>query len=185
MPSKEHIDLAIRSLAWLRNRTTRSGIRGTTEVRLAKGYLADVAALCSLQQRFFQRYCDYSGLKPLTGHHEFKEDEPVFVQTGDIGNYLACVFEAKTSREDFLKTFNHGPNHANRHEPIGSMHWCVTPRGLIEPEELPVFWGLLEKSGNGLSEKKPPKLNKLTDAQFDSFAHKLIWPLQARRIYRY
>lgn len=42
---------------------------------------------------------------------------------------------------------------------------------------------MLEVRGNGLSEKKKPLMKPRTDAEMDSIAHSLLWPLQAWRGY--
>lgn len=165
--SKKHNALAIEALTWLSNKVTGKGMRGTTEVSLNAGYVADAVALCSLQYRFFEKYTSKKVSYPQS-HQE---------------NYFACIFEAKTSRSDFLSTFNDSPKHQNRHQPIGSLHWCVTPRGLIKPNELPDFWGLLEERGSGLSEIKQSILQIVTNQQFDKIAHNLLWAIQARRNY--
>lgn len=182
-PSAEHNQLAVLSLNWLANKTTLKGLRGTTEVCLDQKYVADAVALCSLQNRFYQRYCEHSRLKPIVGHGVYDKGKVVYKWEGDVGNYFACIFEVKISRADFLKTFGNGEKHANRHEPVGSLHWCVTPKGVIRPEELPDFWGLLEPYGSGLTEKKKPIINVLDESVLFLFAHQLIWPLQAYRKY--
>lgn len=161
---KKHNALAIDALTWLSNKVTGKGMRGTTEASLDVGYVADVVVLCSLQYRFFEKYTG-KGFQAQP-HRE---------------NYFACIFEAKASRSDFLSTFNDSPKHQNRHQPIGSLHWCVTPRKLIDPKELPDFWGLLEERGSGLSEIKQPILQIVTNQQFDKIAHNLLWAIQARR----
>lgn len=164
---KKHNELTLAALTWLRNKVTGKGIRGTTEVSLDSGYVADAVVLCSLQYRFFTKYTGKGFPEALT-HRE---------------NYFACIFEAKASRSDFLSTFNNSPKHQNRRQPIGSLHWCVTPKGLITPSELPDFWGLLEERGSGLSEIKQPILQTVTDQQFDKIAHSLLWTIQSRRNY--
>lgn len=182
--SEKHNELTYMALTWLGNKVTAKGMRGTTEVCLGQGYVADAVALCRLQEMFFKRYCKNSHLTPITGCGRWDEatGKVVYEWTGDTTAYFACVFEAKISRSDFLSTF--GPsNHKNRHQPIGNLHWCVTPKGLIDPDELPDFWGLLEPYGAGLTEKKMPIINKLTKAELDKIAHQLIWPLQAVRNY--
>ena len=159
-----HTNLALASLTWLSNKITRKGMRGTTEVALDVGYVADAVALCSFQNRFFMAYTKDAGAFPQQ-------------------NYFACIFEAKASRSDFLNSFNDSPKHQNRHQPIGSLHWCVTPRGLVEAKELPDFWGLLEKKGIGLSELKKPVLQNISLERFDKIAHHVLWAIQARRNY--
>lgn len=165
MMSEKHKELALMGLTWLRNKVTLRGMRGTTEVGLDRGYVADAVAMCSLQGRFFKSYCEQSG--------RYTELRP-------YQNYFVCVFEAKATRSDFLSTFGKG-NRQNRHKPAGSLHWCVTPRKLIESDELPDFWGLLEECGPGLREVKRPIINVLNKSEMDDMAHKLLWPLQAYR----
>lgn len=164
---KKHNELALKALTWLKYRITNKGMRGTTEVSLDRGYVADAVAICSLQYRFFRFYTKMS----------FPEARPFNV------NYFACVFEAKSSRADFLSTFNLSEKHQNRHKPIGNLHWCVTPKKLIKPDELPDFWGLLEEKGGGLTEIKKPALNIIENSQLDIIAHNLLWAIQARRNY--
>jgi hypothetical protein len=137
-------------------------MRAATEVALGQGYVSDAVAICSLQGRFYANYCNGSASRT---------------------NYFACIFEAKVTRSDFLTTFgSQKSNRTNRHEPIGSLHWCVTPSKLVERQEVPYWWGLLEQcGGGGLREIKRPKLNTLAAADFDRIAHRLIWPLQAAR----
>jgi len=163
----KHDELKLMALTWLNNKVTGKGLRGTTEVTLADGYVADAVALCSLQYRFFTQYT----ARGYPDAHPFKL------------NYFACIFEAKASRNDFLSTFNDSDKHQNRHKPVGNLHWCVTPRGLVDPGELPEFWGLLERSGSGLRERKRPVLNVLTESALDTIAHALLWGIQARRRY--
>lgn len=180
-PSDKHMKLTCLAGTWLANRVTRKGLRGTTEVAIDRGYVADFAALCSLQNRFFQAYCSYSHRSPRIYRLVVVDGTRRYEVAGTVENYLACVFEAKASRADFLSTFGPGSKHAKRREPVGSLHWCVTPRGMIVADELPEFWGLLEERGAGLREVRKPKINVLTDARVDEIAHKLLWPLQARR----
>lgn len=181
-PSDKHNELTCLAQRWLANRVTRKGMRGTTEVTLAEGYVADVVVLCSLQSRFFRSYCSGSGMTPKIARPSLGPDgKRRYEVTGQIENYFACIFEAKATRSDFLSTFGPGDRHSNRHEPIGSLHWCVTPRKLVAQDELPDFWGLLEQRGAGLSEIKRPKINIVSQSQLDRIAHQLLWPLQAAR----
>lgn len=142
-------------------------MRGATEVALYKGYVADAVALCSFQRRFFKAYLEHSILS---------EEE------ADVQNYFACVFEAKATRTDFCKTFRTNEIH-KRLDPIGSLHWCITPKRLVNHYELPNFWGLLEEYGAGLREVKKPQIKIISEARLDCIAHRLLWPLQARRNY--
>jgi len=182
-PSKKHKELALSGLTWLQNKVTAKGMRGTTEVALDQGYVADAVVLCSLQERFFERYCKHSNLKPITGHCvlDSSTGKRIYEWKGDVANYFACVFEAKASRSDFLSTFNESGKHKNRKKPVGNLHWCIAPKGMVRPEELPALWGLLEPYGAGLTEKKLPLIKILSDKDIDQIAHQLLWPLQAQR----
>ena len=164
-PSEKHIELALMGLTWLQNKVTRKGMRGATEVALDQGYVADAVAMCSLQRRFLRVYLDHS-----------------ILPDGEVLNYFACVFEAKATRTDFCKTFITSINH-KRLDPIGSLHWCITPKRIVNHYELPSFWGLLEECGSGLREVKKPQIKILSSEQFDKIAHRLLWPLQAHRNY--
>lgn len=63
------------------------------------------------------------------------------------------LVECKTSRADFLcdkkKHFRRRPATG-----VGSFRFFMCPKGLIKPDELPVKWGLLYVSKNGLVRKK-------------------------------
>jgi len=181
--ASKHDDLALMALTWLRNKVTARGMRATTEVCLAEGYVADAVALGGFQYGFLTKYCKAWNKKPIEGTSVWDDVQKKFVykRSDGISNYFACIFEAKATRSDFLHTFGSGPNHQNRHQPIGSLHWCVTPRKLINPDELPDFWGLLEEYGSGLHEVKKPKLNILAESQMDKIAHQLLWPIQKYR----
>lgn len=164
--SEEHAELASRCLRWFAARSTGRGIVGAKEIEVAHGYIADAVAIGGFQSRFLDTYLSRSGIirKWFNGGK--------FV--GDINNELPCVFEVKVSRSDFVSTFGDSVKHANRKEPIGSMHWCVTPKGLISPHELPDFWGLLEASGQGLSETRMPRVFVVSEATIHKFGYDIL-----------
>ena len=171
MPSAEHNDLAKRALKWVNNRASAKGIRSGPEVIIDENYVVDAAALCRFAHRF-EKYYDipYLGLPS-----QYTSEEAYYQDRDKICDHLS-VFEVKVSRNDFLKTFKHGNNgHINRHSPVGSFHWCVTPRGLIDPDELPDFWGLLVAYGNGLREIKKPTFNQIQLDLVNSIAYTLLW----------
>ncbi|MCJ7483901.1 MAG: hypothetical protein MUO31_13160 [Thermodesulfovibrionales bacterium] len=184
--SDKHDELAIMALTWLSNKVTGKGMRGTTEVCLSQGYVADAVAICSLQYTYNSMYIEHSGYKPAIMNRTYNRETgkiDTIVRGDKIDNYYACIFEAKASRSDFLSTFNDKEKHLNRRFPIGSLHWCVANKGVCGPDELPDFWGLLETYGSGLTEKKRPLIKILTSEQLDKIAHALLWPLQAGRKY--
>jgi len=174
MKATAHNLLGIKALDWLRIRATHRGIRGTTEVGIIEGYVADGAALCSFQSRFYKRYCTISALKPLLTTHN-----------GDVINYFSCVFEVKVSIGDFRKTFK--DKTSGRHQAVANLHWCVFGMRRFQYlsllDELPVFWGALIIAGRGLREIRPPRICLAPALSQDEFAHNLIWPLQASRVY--
>lgn len=163
--SAHHFALCQRCLPWFASRSTRRGIHGALEVRVADGYVCDALAIGAFQDRFIRNYAKRSGLERRG------TADDVWAEWCE----LACVFEIKVTRADFLSTFSGGPKHENRHVPLGSLHWCVTPRGLIQGDELPEWWGLLEQSGGGLAEQKSPRLFKIGEATLHSFAYELLW----------
>ena len=159
-----HAELATRCLPWLQWRATGSGYRGACEVRSAPGYVADVVALCSFQNRFRQQYVSDADL-PLVGG------------VGVLPEF-ACVFEVKVSRADFFATFGLGRangHHANRLAPVGSLHWCVTPRAMVKVDDLADGWGLLEVRGPGLMERHPPRYSPCSRTARHAIAYALLW----------
>ena len=154
--SAEHAGLASRSLRWRSVRATRRGIVGATEIAVVRGYVADVVAIAGFQYRFLCRYCGG-------------------IDAGDDAvNEFVCIFEVKVSRGDFASTFGPSAKHRNRHRAVGRMHWCVTPRGLVKPDELPDWWGLLEKSGCGLREVKTPRMFPFDRADVNAVAYQIL-----------
>lgn len=176
-----HNELSLMALTWLSNKVTGKGYRGTTEVCIGPGYVADVVALCSLQYRYWQQYSETQKIPTIKDYHihhkNCKPNENVKV------NYMACIFEAKAKRNDFLSTFNNSEKHKNRHKPIGNLHWIVSNKDVAQINEIPDFWGLLIPSGTGLREIKQPVMQSLIMADLDKIAHALIWPIQAYRKY--
>jgi len=174
MPSKEHDDLIWMAANWIENRASGRGCKGNSELCIAPEYVADFVCQCTLQHRFYHTYCKNSELQELQPHNG---------AWSGITNDFICIFEAKTTRSDFLNTFNESPKHMNRHEPFGNLHWCVVSKGIIKPEELPDFWGMLERSGNGLREVRPPKLFKIPKERLYYVAHQILWTINKRRHY--
>ncbi len=166
-PGDLHIDLQKRSLAWLRSRTTKKGIRGGCEIYLRDRYVADAVALGNLQDKFNIQYWANHHNGPIFNnrHHERRYDK-VF------------VFEAKATRADFLNTFG-APyrNHGNRFIPIGTHHWVVVAKGIAKPEEIErlEFWGVLEQSVGGLKEIRPPYWCNIEWADVLKIAHTILW----------
>ena len=171
--SIEHVELSSRCLRWFAARATGRGIVGATEIRIADGYVCDAVGIGGFQHRYLVRYLVASGLR-----------EKKFVGetvNGDIFNEFACIFEVKVTRADFLSTFGPSHQHANRKSPIGSLHWCVAPKGLIDASELPGFWGLLEASGRGLRQQKAPQITQVSEPTIHKFAYDIMTQGQFRK----
>lgn len=174
MRSEAHDALADRALRWLENRATFSGIRGAREVTLGREYVADAVALCGLQCRFHEQVCRDAGEKPLRVYAT--TSGPSRVESGIPCEYCV-VFEAKATRADFLGTF--GPNakaeHANRRVFVGHLHYVVTEPGICQPEEVPDFWGHLERRGAGLSVRKRPRWMPMERSALLDVAYQILW----------
>lgn len=140
-----HIELARRALVWLETKATGRGIKGCEEVILDDGYVVDCAALSGLQMAHERNF---------VGRHK----ERGFDEAADD---YAFLFESKVSRSDFFNTFKRGNHRGDRMQPKGNFHFVVTQRGLLKPEEVPGFWGLLEQSGAGLRVAKMPAYQPL------------------------
>ncbi len=177
MPGDRHIQLQNMVRRWIDNRSFK--MCALPECN-AVGYVADFVALAGMNGAEHEKYTSRSGLKMKyvtqvwpSGMGQSAE----YKTYGDINRYYVCVFEVKVSRSDFLNTFG-GKNsvHARaRMEPVGTAHWVVADKGVCKPEELPDFWGLLEPYGAGLTEKKSPKLNVLSDEHLHSIAFDMLW----------
>lgn len=176
---EKHDNLSLMALTWLSNKITKKGLRGTTEVALDEGYVADAVALCSFQYRFWQLYSRTRAAQTI---RDYKQHQ-INSKQKDMANYFACIFEAKANRNDFLSTFNKKEKHLNRHQPIGNLHWCVANKGVAKENELPDFWGLLVPCGGGLTEIKRPVIKALEKPALDKIAHSLLWAIQSRRNY--
>lgn len=183
MPSREHDVLADKALIWLANRATHTGIRGAREIQIANGYVADACAIGWLQYHWYRDYLDRSELhkkrfRPI--RHPSPGDLPWIAPkdynvADEIDRDWCYLFESKISRADFWSTFNHSDKHANRREPMANLHWIVTPCGMIQQQEVPDFWGLLEVSGGGLKETKKPILQIVPELLMLKYAKCILW----------
>lgn len=162
MPSERHNLLSDMSLKWLVNRATGRGIRAGFEIALESDYIADVAALCTMQWRFAEQY---SVIEKIKSRCEVIVPE------------LLCVFEAKATRSDFLSTFGEGKKHENRKTPIDNLHWCVCSRNVASADDdnLPEFWGLLVPRGTGLSEIRRPTYCEMNWDKVLEAAYNILW----------
>ena len=161
MTSDAHKMLAARCRPWVRRRSTKRGMRAGFEVPLANGYVADWVGLCGFQWSIRRQYVADELLKRIGAVL--------------IDPEFACVFEVKVSRSDYQKTFGHGYAQHGRAEARGSLHWVVAPRGVVEPEELPEMWGLLQPMAGGLRVLKRAPFCPLTAEALHRLAYYVLW----------
>lgn len=173
--SKRHLELQNMVATWIGNRSFK--MCGLPECNVV-GYIADFVAIAGLWDEAHTKYTRHSKLTKKYMSSSYDKQMNLTRETrGDIDRYYVCVFEVKVSRADFLNTFgDKGSAHAKaRMKPVGTAHWVVADKGVCQPEELPEFWGLLEPYGSGLTEKKIPQLNVLTDSAIHSMAFDMLW----------
>ena len=159
MPSGEHIELTRRAISWMRPRVTNSGQRWASEIKIADGYVADAGTIANLQFRFFEE---------LAGGNDIKWDRMFF------------LFEAKVSRADYFNMF-HPEKKGNRWVPVANVHYIVTPKGMVDPDEVPTFWGLLEKSHQGLRQIKKPIYCEMSEVEMWRMGYLILWGGYSRR----
>lgn len=91
----------------------------------------------------------------------------------------STVIECKVSRSDFLrdkaKPFRMNPNSG-----MGDSRYYCCPKGLIKPEELPVYWGLLYVYPDGKVRKQRESVGRFKK-NIDAEHHLLFY--YARRAY--
>ena len=152
MATDLHKELAIRGLSWLNSKISGKGKRWATEFCITNGYVADSCCFALQQGRFLVRMFN----KPEAWPHS-----------------LLYIFEAKVSKTDFNKTFKN-PN-SNRLRLIGNIHYIVTPRDLVTVNDIPLGWGWLIKSGNGLREIMRPHYNEISEDFRNKVAYNMLW----------
>lgn len=162
-PSELHYELTRRVRGWMRRRATGAGFEWASEVYLAQGYVADAVVIGSFQHRFWLEVT-HSSL-PEWRERGSMTPEP---------EKLVIVFETKVSRSDFLSTFHSG-REGNRATPIGNLHYLIIPDGLQCVDHLPGWWGILQKSGNGLRQVRAASFCDATDAQLHHAAFRVLF----------
>ena len=155
--SRLHRELSEKALIWIGTKATQRGINGNVEVGLREGYVIDALALCRCYNSFeMELFCKTQGerIRWIDRYNSTGMKDKV-----DLVAYPDYIFafETKVSRADFYNTFKNNKHGGDRMKPIGNFHFIVTPKGMLELDEVPLFWGLLEKSGGGLSLKKMPE----------------------------
>lgn len=152
MQSKTHKELIQKAITWLSGRCTGKGMRWSTEFFLKNQYVADAVVFHNLQIRFWN-------------------------QNSTQPESLITVFESKISKSDFLAKFPPVGSFSNRKEPVGNFHYAVVTRGLVQANELPDFWGLLEESKNGLGLiiVKPASFIPISPEEMHRYGHWMLW----------
>lgn len=72
---------------------------------------------------------------------------------------FSTMIECKVSRADFLRD-KKKPFRMNPNQGMGDFRYYCCPKGLIKPEELPVYWGLLYIYPDGKIRKQRMAFNK-------------------------
>lgn len=154
----KHKELTYRSLSWLNSRTTRSGKRWATELQISDNWIADAVVFAFPQMRFYDEI----------------EPKPESIDR------LLYIFESKVSRNDYNKSFS-GKYDIHKLTLVGNLHYVVTPKNLIKPDELPEGWGWLMQSGNGLREIIQPTYNPITDELKHLIGWRMLWAAYSER----
>lgn len=167
-----HRELTHRARGWLANRATGRGVRGSFEVWLADKYVADSVLLLSFQQRF---YSDCLQLRLIYSTDRLSRTEIDQKLLEQPTNDFVIVIESKASRADFKSTFSRWDESNPRYLSRGNLHFLVTPKKLVSPDEVPMEWGLLEASGRGLRLVRWPEYQALADDQYFRVASQILW----------
>jgi hypothetical protein len=155
-----HDSLGEMAATWIANRSQI--VDCTSEMELAPGYIPDMIVVCRPWG---------SVLAMLLGTPGFgKTNESM----RDQGAEISFVFESKASRSDYMRTFGN-PVDYKRLQPVAQFHFVVSAKGIVKPEEVPGFWGLLEQKGRGLRLTKRPTLCPVGKSAVGNIALKLLW----------
>ena len=146
-------------------------------MRMCDGYVVDAASVSVMYHSNFYDRCRGWGLNPKKVRYEVSASGDLDAkESGDIADYFSSVFEAKSTRADFLSTFGGRENaHSNRLKPVAHLHWVVTEKGVCDPSEIPLYWGLLVRRGRGLSEVRRPDYCTMSDVDILRLESRLLW----------
>lgn len=76
--------------------------------------------------------------------------------------YVKIAYEIKVSRSDFFREID-DPTKREPAERVSDECYFVTPAGLVQPDEVPAGWGLIELVANGLRRKKGATQRNVTE----------------------
>lgn len=78
---------------------------------------------------------------------------------GWLPNHWSVLIECKTSKSDFIK--DKEKTHRKRGQTsLGQERWYLAPAGIINKDDVPPTWGLLEIKGSRVYQTKKPKVSK-------------------------
>ena len=104
--------------------------------------------LAALKERHSGReWAFFPELRLGTGYGVDAEQRIDAYVVGMWKDLIRIAYEIKVSRSDFLHEIKH-PNKARRALAFSNRYFFATPVGLVKPEELPPWAGLIEVMGN-------------------------------------
>lgn len=80
------------------------------------------------------------------------------------GGHHSVLVECKTSRADFLRDKKKWHRQSREHS-MGQERWYLAPSGIIQPEELPEGWGLIEVRGKQIRKVKQSAKVQIYDSE--------------------
>lgn len=105
-------------------------------------------------------WCLFFEVADDTGTRARRYADAVAMSIWPSRGYAIHGYEIKVSRSDFMNEMK-DPSKADAVGKYCDFWWLATPKGLVEPEELPITWGLVELTGAGLRvKKKAPQREK-------------------------
>ena len=104
------------------------------------------AAILKVLNRTFNNYADYCGIDEIrmsTGFSGTAMRRADFLTISSRNGNDVIVFEIKVSRQDFKKDIEKFDKQRTA-KAISNYFYYVTPKGLLKPEEIPDWAGLIE-----------------------------------------
>ena len=129
-----------------------------TEVHVADAWVADLAAV------IVPTRTELVALKLLKRHPHYLSPayETWDAHASELTRRMTCIVEVKTTLADFRSD----QNHKWSTKPPSALAFLAVPAGLIQPDQWPSGWGILECSGEKTCYVRPPEIHK-TDLKTD------------------
>ena len=86
---------------------------------------------------------------------------------------VSYLVEVKTSRSDFHSDKTKRCR-IHDHLSIGDYRWYMTPKGILTPDDLPDYWGLLECYGKTMRIREVVKPKQITDRGTDGLRSDIL-----------